>query len=589
MRVWRRLGSPQAAPRVWMFGESRWRNRSYGELNRCQKAILAVIVAYKKHHNAQEFLLGASVEATLYKSKTPPMGWNSYNYYNCYINESIIKSNAQGLVDLGLADLGYTYVTTDCGWMTRDRDSEGRLQWDTRLFPSGGNGLGDYLHSRDLKFGLYSGAGYYQCGSTDLPASLGFEEIDAASFAEWTGDSLKYDNCYASSRDNMADYVSPISTSPDRHKKMAAALDGVDRDIAYFICQWGLGEDLGEWASPIGNVYRISNDIYNSWRSVWRITNQVVPFYKTTSVGAYPDMDMLIIGLNALSLEEEKFHFSMWAINKSPLNIGAPTDPKLTPAASLDVLRNEEVIAINQDSLGKQARLVRRYTQEEWDIWVGELSGSRIVLGVANWKNNSQTVEFNLSAVNVSEAQARDVWAGRDIGAISGIQKLELGGHEMRLLVLSNIVAPTSSPTSKGYYSVENATLSGNAKKVSCDEGECAPASSKISIAAQGAKATFGSVTTNSEGKKLVGVDFINYELALDTAWGWGSNTRNMTIAVNDGAPKRWAFPISGGDWSESDRLLIEVDGFVVGNNKLVFATSGNSPAPDLVGFEVFE
>ncbi|KAI1463681.1 carbohydrate-binding module family 35 protein [Daldinia caldariorum] len=534
-------------------------------------------------------LLRASVEAALYKSKTPPMGWNSYNYYNCYPNEDIIKSNAKGVVDLGLADLGYKYVTTDCGWMTRDRDSEGRLQWNIELFPSGGKALGDYIHSLNLKFGLYSGAGYYQCGSTDLPASLGFEEIDAASFAEWGGDSLKYDNCYSSSRDKMVDYVSPISTSPDRYKKMAAVLDGVDRDIAYFICQWGVGVDLGKWASPIGNTYRISNDIYNSWRSVWRITNQAVPFYKSTSVGAYPDMDMLIVGLNALSLEEEKFHFSMWAINKSPLNIGAPTDPRLTPAASLDVLRNEEVIAINQDSLGKQARLIRRYTEEEWDIWAGELSGSRIVLGIANWKNNSQTVEFDLSAVNVSEAQARDVWAGKDIGAISGVQKLELAGHEMRLLILSNIVAPTSSPTSKGYYSVENATLSGDAKKVSCGESECAPAGSKISIAVQGTKATFGSVTTNSEGKKLVGVDFINYELALDTAWDWGSNTRNMTIAVNGGAPKRWAFPISGGDWSESDRLLIEVDGFVAGKNKLVFATSGNSPAPDLVGFEVFE
>lgn len=92
----------------------------------------------------------------------------------------------------------------------------------------------------------------------------------------------------------MADYVSPASTSPERHQKMATVLDGLDRDLAYFICQWGIGEDLGEWAPPIGNVYRISNDIYNAWRSVWRITNQVVPFYKSTTIGAYPDMDMLM-------------------------------------------------------------------------------------------------------------------------------------------------------------------------------------------------------------------------------------------------------------------------------------------------------
>lgn len=124
---------------------------------------------------ASALLLEASVKATLYKSATPPMGWNSYNYYNCYPSEEIMKTNAQGLVDLGLADLGYVYVTTDCGWMARDRDSEGRLQWNSALFPSGGPALGEYIHGLGLKFGLYSGAGYYQCGSTDLPASLGME------------------------------------------------------------------------------------------------------------------------------------------------------------------------------------------------------------------------------------------------------------------------------------------------------------------------------------------------------------------------------------------------------------------------------
>lgn len=295
------------------------------------------------------------------------------------------------------------------------------------------------------------------------------------------------------------------------------------------------------------------------------------------------------VGLNALSLQEEKFHFSMWAINKSPLNIGAPADPELMPVASLDVFRNEEVIAINQDSLGKQARLVRRYTEEEWDIWAGELSGSRMVLGVANWKNDSQTVEVDLLAANVSSASARDVWAAQDLGTISGVQTLELAGHEMRLLVLSDIVAPASLPTSTGYYSAANAMLTGNATKVACEAINCAPTGSKVSIAGQGASVAFDSVVASSEGKKLVGVDFINYDIALDSAWDYGSNTRNLTVAVNGGAPKRWAFPISGGDWFESDRMFIEIDGFVAGDNEVAFAASGDSSAPDLVGFEVFE
>lgn len=108
------------------------------------------------------------------KTTTPLMGWNSYNHYNCAPTEAIIKANAKGLIDTGLAKLGYTYVTPDCGWMTNRRNpATGELVWDPKTFPSGGKSLGDYIHGLGLKFGLYSGAGYYQCGSTDLPASLG--------------------------------------------------------------------------------------------------------------------------------------------------------------------------------------------------------------------------------------------------------------------------------------------------------------------------------------------------------------------------------------------------------------------------------
>lgn len=228
------------------------------------------------------------------RSPTPPMGWNSYNTYNCLPSEDKIKLNAQRIVDLGLDKLGYTSVTTDCGWPARDRDAEGRMQWNATLFPSGGKALGDFIHGLGLDFGLYSGAGYLQCGSTDLPASLGFEKIDAESFAEWGGDSLKYDNCYSTSRTVMVDSDSAEAQSPARFQHMAAELEAVDRDIQYFICQWGIGVDVGEWAAKIGNSWRISNDIYNAWRNMWRITNQVVPYYKHTTVGAFPDMDMLM-------------------------------------------------------------------------------------------------------------------------------------------------------------------------------------------------------------------------------------------------------------------------------------------------------
>lgn len=142
------------------------------------------------------FLMTAALVApTLAKtvrSPTPPMGWNSYNSYSCSPSEDKIKHSTDGLITLGLDKLGYNFITVDCGWPSRDRSPEGKLQWNETLFPSGGKALGDYIHGLGLDFGLYSGAGYLQCGSTDLPASLGYEQLDAESFAEWGGDSLKY-------------------------------------------------------------------------------------------------------------------------------------------------------------------------------------------------------------------------------------------------------------------------------------------------------------------------------------------------------------------------------------------------------------
>lgn len=389
----------------------------------------------------------------------------------------------------------------------------------------------------------------------------------------------------------MVESSSAESQSPARFQHMAAELDAVDREIRYYVCQWGIGVDTGEWASKIGNSWRISNDIYNAWRSIWRITNQFVPYYRHTTVGAFADMDMLIVGLNALSEEEERFHFSMWAINKSPLIIGATVDPEKLNKHSLDIMSNKEIIALNQDPLAKQAQLVRRYTEEEYDIWLGELSGSRHVLGFANWKNDSQSIEIDLSSLGIGNAQARDIWAAKDLGSVEGIQKLDLVGHELRLWVLANTTA-AAPLRSTNYYGASNGTFAGSAKVVVCSSGTCLPTGSKIGSISLGSSATFTKVTASSSGKKLIGVDFVNYDYAFTTAWEWGDNTRNATIAVNGAAPKRWAFPLSGGDWEESGRLLIETDGFVEGsNNTVVIDGFGNATAlaPDFVGFEVLE
>ncbi|KAE8825141.1 hypothetical protein HRS9122_10240 [Pyrenophora teres f. teres] len=486
------------------------------------------------------------------------MGWNSYNTWNCQPTEEKIKKSANGLIELGFNKVGYNFVTIDCGWNLRKRDANGALQWNTTRFPSGGKALGDFLHDLGLGFGLYSGP-----GTCNAAMMICLRVLDSSS---------------------------PESQSPARFQRMAEELEAVDRGIRYYVCQWGIGTDVGEWAAKIGNTWRISNDIYGKWRSIWRITNQVVPYFRHTTTGAYADMDMLIVGLNSLSEEEERFHFGMWAINKSPLIMGAALDPSRLKNTSMEIMLNKEIIAINQDSLAKQAQLVRRDTEGEWDIWMGELSESRHVLGIANWRNDSRTVSVDLKSLGIASATARDVWAAKDAGTVSGSQTLHLAGHELRIWVLSNVVAAIA-PKAGEYYSAAKATLSGSARVVKCAAGPCLPTAYKVgNILNAGSGVTFANVSAETAGKKLLSVDFINYDYAFTTSWGLGDNIRNMTVAVNGNQAKRWAFPLSGGDWQESLGLHIEVDGFVEGSgNTVEFRGFRNGTAPDLVGFAVLE
>lgn len=249
-------------------------------------------------------------------------------------------------------------------------------------------------------------------------------------------------------------------------------------------------------------------------------------------------------------------------------------------------MSNKESIAINQDALGQAAKLVIRYTEEEWDVWSGNLSSDRKVLGVANWKNETQTVEVDLSLIGVEKAKARDVWAHADL-TISATEKFELKPHELRLLVLSDI-SQTSKPKSVGYHTASKASLEGSSALVSCGENECLPANEKIKSIGKDARVTFKSISAPKDGPLYVGIDYINHEYH-HTIGDWETNSRNMSISVNGEDAKRWAFPNAGGDWFESDRMTILLDGFKKGdNNTVTFSASASGNwAPDLVGFEV--
>jgi len=328
------------------------------------------------------------------KSPTPQMGWNSWNKFACDIDEDLIKQTADALVDSGLAKLGYNFVNLDDCWQASTRDENGVIQPDPVRFPSGLKALGDYVHSRGLKFGIYSSAGFKTCQA--FPASLGLEEVDAASYAEWGVDYLKYDNCYQ-------DHGLPTH----RYGAMEEALEGSGRDIFYSLCEWGR-ENPATWAPGIGaDSWRISGDIRDSWRSIIERAEIGASLWRFAGpTTGWNDPDMLEIGNGGCSDDEYRTHFSLWAMLKAPLIIGNDIRNFSTPspenAAVLEILGNKEVIAVSQDPLGRQARLTWSDTTEKLrnsDIFGDKLIATKCATGaVGAYEDAKESQEWSYEA-----------------------------------------------------------------------------------------------------------------------------------------------------------------------------------------------
>ncbi|EWM26302.1 melibiase family protein [Nannochloropsis gaditana] len=273
---------------------------------------------------------------------TPAMGFNTWNRFHCDIDEAMVKETARLLIDTGLRDLGYVFVNLDDCWMARNRSAEGGLVEDPVKFPSGIKGLGDYLHALGFKFGIYSSAGSATCEG--FPASLGMEGRDAETWSEWGVDYLKYDNCHTD------------GTSPqERYPPMRDALNATGRPVLYSMCEWGL-DNPGAWAPAVSNLWRTTPDIRDEWSSVMEIVEINGRRWRYAGPGGFNDPDMLEVGNGGMGLEEYRAHMSLWCVMKAPLLIGC--DLRGATMDVLALLGNEEVIAVNQDPLGVQARRV---------------------------------------------------------------------------------------------------------------------------------------------------------------------------------------------------------------------------------------
>lgn len=335
-------------------------------------------------------------------ARTPQMGWNSWNFFACNINETVIKETADALVWTGLAELGYDYVNIDDCWSAALRDSKDQLVPDPKTFRSGIKALADYVHSKGLKLGIYSDAGMFTCQVR--PGSLYHEPDDAQLFASWGVDYLKYDNCFN------------LGIEPEkRYPPMRDALNAIGRSIFYSLCEWGV-HDPALWAGKLGNSWRTTDDINDTWASMTTIADLNDKWASYAGPGGWNDPDMLEVGNGGMTYQEYRAHFSIWALMKAPLLIGC--DVRNMTAETLEIISNKEVIAVNQDPLGVQGRKVHVAGKDDClQVWAGPLAENRLTVALWNRcsKDATITAEWGVLGLESSTSvSVRDLWKHQD-------------------------------------------------------------------------------------------------------------------------------------------------------------------------------
>jgi alpha-galactosidase len=358
---------------------------------------------------------------------TPPMGWNSWNKFACNVSEDMIKSMADAMVKSGMKDAGYEYVNVDDCWQV-DRDAHGNIVADPRRFPNGMKALGDYIHSLGLKFGVYSDAGSKTCGGR--PGGLGHEYQDAIQYAAWGVDYLKYDWCNTTTQDAKASYAN-----------IRAALDASGRAVVLSICEWGTAKPW-LWGKEVGgNLWRTTGDINDKWEAktkwpdgtccaygVTGILDQQVGLASYAGPGHWNDPDMLEVGNGGMTDTEYRSHFSLWAILAAPLIAG--NDLRDMRLEIHDILTNKEVIAVDQDVLGREGERVSKSGDAE--VWAKQLKdGSRAVV-LLNRGSAAREISANWEDLGYPghlSASVRDLWQHKDLGKFTGKFSAQVASH----------------------------------------------------------------------------------------------------------------------------------------------------------------
>ena len=373
-------------------------------------------------------------------ARTPPMGWNSWNKFGCDVSEKLIRETADAMVATGMRDAGYTYVNIDDCWHGQ-RDSLGFIHPDAQRFPSGMKALADYIHSKGLKMGVYSDAGWKTCGGK--PGSHGYEFRDALTYASWGVDYLKYDWC---NTDGLA--------AKGAYMTMGEAIRAAGRPVVFSMCEWGTAKPW-EWAKGIGNLWRTTGDItacfdcivdHGTWKSwgAMQILDMQQGLRSFAGPGHWNDPDMLEVG-NGMATNEDRAHFSMWSMLAAPLIAG--NDLRSMSAATRAILTNREVIAVNQDSLGVQA--LRHSAADSVEVWFKPLAGGDWAMAVLNRARSPRHVAFDWKQETVADSvsgrsatfaatayRLRDLWTGRDAGTTARPLAADVPAHDVLMLRL---------------------------------------------------------------------------------------------------------------------------------------------------------
>jgi alpha-galactosidase len=318
---------------------------------------------------------------------TPPMGWNDWNTFGCNVNAQLVEQTADTIVSSGLQAAGYQYVNIDDCWMASARSSSGHLVPDPVKFPGGITAVANYVHGKGLKLGIYESAGTATCAG--YPGSLNHERTDAADFAAWGVDYLKYDNC-----NNLGvDYRT-------RYNAMRDALLATGRPIVYSLCEWGL-ESVWTWGAGTGNLWRTTGDIQPNYASMLSIFHQNVGLYPYASKGAWNDPDMLEIG-NGMSYQEDRAEFSLWSAMAAPLLAGS--DLRNATPQTMGVYRNTAVIAVDQDAQGVQGRQIASSSGR--DVLTKPLANGDVAVVLFNENAAAATITTSASAAGAPSASS---------------------------------------------------------------------------------------------------------------------------------------------------------------------------------------